>query len=113
MRRIGRTPARANVAWPESLLVATALARAGARRLSRSQWGQIETWNKLDVACIDPRTADLPLGPMACDPRGVFRAADTRADAPLAKPCRTGAIGLHCPYRDPGEQALRRSEVLV
>ena len=73
----------------------------------------MQTWDKLDVACIDPRTADLPLGAVACDPRRVFRAADTRTDAPLAKPCRTSAAGLHCPHRHHGEQALRRSEVLV
>src|SRR6266404_2587788 len=106
-------PCKGNVAWRESLLVAAAFPRADVPPLVAEPQEQIETWNKLDVACIDPRTADLPLGPVACDPRGVFRAADTRADAPLAKPCRTGAIGLHCPYRHHGEQALRRSEVLV
>src|SRR5260370_39922939 len=76
-----RSPCKGNVARVKS-------ARCRAPRIRRSMRaaaaGHIQTWDMLDVACIDPRTADLSLGAMACETRPLFLAADTRTDAPLS-----------------------------
>ena len=82
---------------------ATARRQAGMAR---------DRWTQTDAQCVDPRTADLPFSPAACDPRRLLRAPDSRACPRLAEPCRGGDACLRCQERQFGQQAFRRFEVL-